>query len=145
MRFIFLSVSVFLIQVVQTQALCVRDEQANLRRGPGVSWNKTWEAIRYMPLKKLGKEKGWYRVEDVDGNIHWVREDLVTHDYSCAVIKTDFSNLRTGPGTQYPKAKVPQADKYVSFRIVKSQGDWIKVEDPEGDELWVTRDNLWIQ
>lgn len=98
-----------------------------------------------MPLKKLAKKDGWYRVEDMEGTIHWVKEDLVTEKYSCGAVKEDFANLRTGPGTNYPKAKAQQADRYVSFRILESKGRWIKVEDLEGDSAWIARENLWIQ
>lgn len=145
MKFLIFSVLVLAGSLKSTFGLCVSEEKANLRRGPGVHWTKTWEAIRYTPLEKLGKKNGWYRVKDIDGIIHWVKEDLVTRSYSCAAVKNSFANLRTGPGLQFPKAPFEKADKYVSFRVLKSKGRWIKLEDIEGDEVWAARENLWIQ
>jgi len=126
-------------------ALCVDDEKANLRQGPGLNFTKTFEAIRYMPLKKLSKQAGWYRVEDLDGKVHWVKENLVTGGYSCAAVKSDYANLRTGPGLEFKTAKASKGDKYLSFRVIQSKGRWVKLEDVEGDEVWAARDNLWIQ
>lgn len=127
-------------------ALCVHDEKANLRQGPDVvKFPIKWEVIRYTPLEKLSKQKGWYRVKDVDGEIHWVREDLVTTRFQCAVVKEEFASLRSGPGTKYPKVGAQRADKYMSFRVVKTEGDWVKVEDLEGDTFWIHRPLLWIQ
>jgi len=126
-------------------ALCVNQEKANLRFAPAVKAPKTWEVIRYTPLKKLAKKNGWYRVEDVDQKIHWVREDLVTSSFSCATIKSEFANLRKGPGTNFPKVKAGQGEKYLSFRVVKTKGRWIQLEDIEGDTVWAARENLWIQ
>lgn len=126
-------------------SLCVNQEKANLRQGPGLKWAITWEATRYMPLKKLSKQEGWYRVSDLDGKNHWVREDLVSTGFSCAVIKSEYANIRKGPGLNFPKTRAGKGDKYLAFRILKAQGRWIKVEDVEGDEAWIARENLWIQ
>ena len=145
MRLVVLCFGVLVGWADSAVGLCVSQEKANLRRGPGIHWTKTWEAIRYTPLEKLGKKAGWYRVKDMDGVIHWVKEDLVTTSFSCAAVRNDFANLRKGPGLQYPKAPFEKADKYVSFRILQSKGRWIKLEDIEGDEFWAARENLWIQ
>jgi len=126
-------------------ALCVNQEKANLRQGPGMRWPKTWEVIRYMPLKKISKKDGWYRVSDIDERTHWVREDMVSASFSCAAIRTPFANLRKGPGLNFPMTKAAKGDRYLSFRILKTRGRWIQVEDIEGDEVWIARENLWIQ
>lgn len=125
--------------------LCVQNDFANLRSGPGTSYKKTWKVFRYMPLKKLSKKNGWYKVKDVDGHIQWIREDLVTSAFRCAVIKNDYAHLRKGPGLSYPKIKAGEGKKYLSFRFIKKEKDWIKVEDQEGDDAWVHAPLVWIR
>ena len=125
--------------------LCVNEEKANLRKGPSMKHPKTWEVIRYTPLKRLGKQGGWYHVEDLDGQKHWVREDLVTSSFACAAVKTEFANLRKGPGTNWPSAQVPRGEKYLSFRILQTKGRWLRLEDVEGDIVWAARENFWVQ
>ena len=53
----------FLIILVQTfwgftpqnsEALCIKNERANLRKGPGTKHEKLWEVFKYMPFKQLG-------------------------------------------------------------------------------------------
>ena len=125
--------------------ICVDQDQAKLRKGPGTVWPITWEVVRYFPLKKLSKQSGWYRVEDVDGVKHWIREDLVTSKFTCATIKDEFAFLRTGPGKNFPKVPAQKGEKYLSFRVVSEKADWIKIEDTEGDQAWVQKDLVWVQ
>lgn len=124
--------------------LCVQTEFANLRSGPSTSFEQTWKVFRYMPLKKLDKKNGWYRVQDVDGREHWIREDLVTSSYRCAVIKNEWAYLRTGPGRHYPKKPAEKGLKYLSFRLLETKNGWAHLEDAQGDELWVHLPLLWL-
>jgi len=126
-------------------ALCVQVERASLHSGPGEDHPKSWEAIRYTPLKRLGKQSGWYQVENVDRDKHWIREDLVTTAYPCVVIQHDFANLRSGPGTQYPVKGAGRGVKHLAFRLVKTQADWLQVEDAEGDRVWIHAPLTWGQ
>jgi SH3-like domain-containing protein len=126
-------------------ALCVSAPEANLRYGPGTNYRKTWEVFRYMPLKKLKKQGDWYRVQDVDGDIHWVYGPLVTEKYQCAVVKDDKANVRSGPGTNYKQRAYSPVFKYYMFKILEIRGDWVKVQDDYGDTGWIYRPLLWIQ
>ncbi len=143
-KFLVFSVLSWLVQW-PLYALCVKENYANLRSGPGIHHDQTWQVTRYTPLKKLGKKNGWYHIEDVDHRKHWIREDLVTSSFSCAVIKEEYSNLRKGPGATYPQTKAGRGDKYLAFRVLAEKSGWVKVEDMEGDELWITKLNVWIQ
>ena len=48
------------------QALCIKDNKANLREGPGTQHEKLWEVHKYMPFKKIRKKGDWLRVQDLD-------------------------------------------------------------------------------
>lgn len=126
-------------------ALCVNVPEANLRGGPGTRYEKRWLVFKYTALKKIAKRRGWYKVRDVDGDLHWIHGKLVTAKIKCSVVKVDKANVRTGPGTRFKKSAMSPAIKYDSFRVIKRKGSWIKVVDEFGDKGWIFRKLLWIQ
>lgn len=127
------------------EALCIINEKANLRQGPGTHYEKLWQVFKYMPLKKLKKKGDWYRVQDVDEDIYWVHKKLVTTKYKCAVIKKNKTNLRKGPGTKYEQLSWSPVDKYFSMKVLETKGKWVRVEDSAGDKGWVHRPLIWVQ
>ncbi len=126
-------------------ALCVSADTANLRRGPGTKYEKTWQVFKYMPLEKVAEKGGWYKVKDVDGDIHWIYGKLVTSKYKCAVVKAKRANIRTGPGKRYRKTSISPAIKYDSFKVLKSGRKWVKVVDEFGEKGWIYKKLLWIR
>jgi SH3-like domain-containing protein len=128
-----------------TSALCVKVQTANLRSGPGTKYEKTWQVFKYMPLKKIGSKGNWYKVKDVDGDVHWIYKKLVTNKYRCAVVKAREANIRKGPGTKYKKTDLSPAIKYDTFKVIKTKGDWVKVVDEFGEAGWIHKKLLWIQ
>ncbi|UCH80907.1 MAG: hypothetical protein JSW20_14395 [Nitrospiraceae bacterium] len=142
----------FLITVLLTlcfsnysHALCVNVAEANLRSGAGTKFEKTWEVFKYMPFDKITKKGNWYQVKDVDGDVHWIYEKLVTSKIKCAVVKVDKANVRKGPGEKYGKTSMSPALKYDSFKVIKTQSPWVNVIDEFGDSGWIFRKLLWIQ
>ncbi len=126
------------------RALCVSNPEANLRSGPGTKYEKTWEVFKYMPFKKLAKKGAWYRVKDVDGDIHWIYGKLVSDKIKCAVVKRPKANVRTGPGTNHAQTSFSPVLRYYSFKVLKTKGVWVNVQDQDGDKGWIHRDLLWI-
>ena len=126
-------------------ALCIKERRANLRKGPGLNYDKLWEVFRYMPFKQLGKKGEWIRVQDLDGDIYWVHRRLTTKSFKCAVIKRDKTNLRRGPGTHYKKIKGIPGEKYFSMKVLKIKGNWVQVIDAWGDKAWIYRPLVWIK
>ena len=52
-------------------------------------------------------------------------------------IKDKKANLREGPGTHHKKLwEVP---KYMPFKKIRRKGDWLQVQDLDGDKYWVYR------
>ncbi len=126
-------------------ALCVGAQEANLRKGPGTKYAKTWEVFKYMPFKKISKKGNWYKVKDVDGDEHWVYTKLVTTKFECAVVKVDKANIRSGPGAQYSKIALSPALQYDVFKVVKTKSSWVQLVDEFGDTGWIFRKLLWVQ
>jgi SH3-like domain-containing protein len=127
-----------------SDALCVNVPEANLRSGPGTNYEKTWEVFQYMPFKKLTAKGNWYRVQDVDGDIHWIYNKLVTDKFRCAVVKVETANIRNGPGTNYSKSALSPLFKYDAFKVLQTKSSWVKVVDEFGDTGWIFRKLLWI-
>lgn len=128
---------------LQAKALCVSNSFANLRAGPSTQTEQTGRVFQYTPLEILSKDRNWYRVRDIEKRIHWIREDLVTRDYSCAQVKNDYANLRSGPGTSHPLVGAERADRLVPFRVLRQQELWLEVQDSEGDKMWVYQPLMW--
>jgi SH3-like domain-containing protein len=129
-----------------SHALCVKASTANLRSGPGTGYEKIWQVYRFMPLKKVGVSISgdWYAVRDVDGDVNWIHKTLVTGEYHCAIVKSKTVNMRTGPGTNYPRKFSEPASQYNSFRILQTKGAWIKAKDEWNNTGWIHNNYLWI-
>lgn len=141
---LFLTV-IFFLSSNYSYSLCINVPEANLRGGPGTKYDKTWEVFKYMPFNKLSRKGDWYRVKDVDGDVHWIYRKLVTEKFNCAVVKVDKANVRSGPGTRYGKNALSPALKYDSFKVLKTRSSWVKVSDEFGDSGWISKKLLWIQ
>ena len=126
-------------------ALCIKSEKANLRTGPGTKYEKLWQVFQYMPFKLLKTKESWKQVQDLDGDSYWVHAPLTTQKYKCAAIKNNQTNLRTGPGTKFPKVKWAPVDKFFSMRVLKIENNWVHIEDASGDKAWIYRPLVWIQ
>lgn len=134
----------FFFLINNVSALCVTVPEANLRNGPGTKYEKTWEVFKYMPFKRLAKKGNWYKVQDVDGDKHWIYRKLVTNSFNCAVVKVDKANVRSGPGTHFKKKYFSPSLKYYSYKELKRKGQWVKVLDEFGETGWIFRKLLWI-
>lgn len=128
----------------QASPLCINVPEANLRQGPGTNFDISWEVFKYMPLRKIGQEGDWIQVKDLDGDSHWVHGKLVTDAMRCAVVKADKANVRTGPGTQHATSPLSPVDHYYSFKVIKTKGEWVNVEDEVFNEGWVFKRLLWM-
>ncbi len=144
---IILGITVLILAVTGNHAfaLCVNSQEANVRQGPGTNFKKTWEVFKYMPFKKVSKKGAWYKVKDVDNDIHWIYGKLITTSFKCAVVKVDKANIRSGPGLNFDKKAASPALKYDSFKVEKTNTLWVKVEDEFGDTGWIYKKLLWIQ
>jgi SH3-like domain-containing protein len=132
---------------VDSHAVCIKVSKANIRMGPSTTYEKAWQVFRYMPFYKVGvsTDGTWYAVKDVDGDVNWIYKNLLTTRFHCAVVKSDWVNVRTGPGTNYRKSSMGRALRYDAFKVIKRQGRWVKVKDTFGEIGWIHRSYLWIQ
>jgi len=143
--FLLFTLVAFLFQKETAEALCVKDKKAYLRSGPGKHNEKLWTVLKYYPFRQIGREGSWLKVRDLDGHIFWIYRKLTTKAYMCAVIKNDKTNLRQGPGTNFPQVEWSPQKKYFSMKVLEIRGSWVRVVDSVGDKAWVHRPLVWIQ
>ena len=140
-----LTLTLLLFQESTAEALCIKDNKANLRLGPGKYFEKQWTVFKYMPFKQLGKKGNWIKVQDLEGTIFWVYKKLTTKKYMCAVIKNNKTKLRQGPGTKFSEVEWSPIDKFFSMKVLKIKNSWVHIEDSVGDRAYVHRPLVWIQ
>ena len=99
---------------------------------------------KFMPLLQTGKKGAWLKVQDLEGETHWVSESAVSHKIYCAVVKTKTAKLRSGPGYDQPPAGLSSVDKYTPFEKVDRDGEWVQVKDDYAATYWVHETNIWI-
>lgn len=125
------------------QALCVKASNANLRKGPGSKHPVSWQVGKFTPLLELQYKNGWYKVRDMDGEIHWIYKSLVTKSYQCMMVKVSMAALRKGPGLDQAYAELPSVGRYYSFRRVGFEPPWYGVEDDAGGRYWIHENLVW--
>lgn len=124
-------------------ALCVVNQGTTLHSGPGFQYPKTsWDLSTHTPLKKLDVWNDWYKVSDVDGDVHWVHSGATADGYSCLIVKIDKAILRGGPGKRYHEAE--SVLKYHVFRLSNKKEKWLQV-NYEDEWFWLLDSSVWIQ
>lgn len=126
------------------EPVCVVKSGANLRRGPGAKFPVTWTVPRYMPLLKVANHGPWLKVQDLEGESHWIAKSAISKKLTCAVVKTKTAKLREGPGVEHPLAGLSSVDRYTPFQKIDRDGEWVQVKDDYGAKYWVHETNVWI-
>jgi SH3-like domain-containing protein len=126
------------------EPVCVVRPHVSLRKGPGKEFGVSWAVPKYMPLLKIDKKGAWFKVQDLEGENHWVSATSVSKKTMCAVVKTKTAKLRQGPGPEHPLAELSSVDRYTPFRKIDRDGEWIQVKDDFNGTYWVHETNVWI-
>jgi len=124
--------------------VCVSVERANLRKGPGTQFPVSWTVGQFMPLNKIDQKGAWYKVEDLDREVHWISSSMVSTRFSCVVVRRKIASLRQGAGSGFPVTEPSFADKYTPFKKTDRDGAWIQVEDEYKGKFWVNENQVWI-
>jgi SH3-like domain-containing protein len=125
---------------VQGQQVCVSAARANMRAGPGAKFRITWEVNRNMPLLQVAKEGEWIKVRDVDGDLHWIQQRLVSNKRDCITVKAEKANIRKAPTNKADTWFT--VEKYTSFHRIGQKENWVKIEY-EGETMWVAQSLVW--
>jgi SH3-like domain-containing protein len=122
------------------ERLAVAVPKANIRSGPGTHHEIVWQVYKYYPVKTIKKSGSWYWFVDFEGDRGWIHESLVRRIPTVITIK-GICNIRSGPGTKYKI--VLEAEKGVSFKVLKRKGSWIRVQHADGDKGWIHKSLVW--
>ena len=133
-------IGISVCNVAEGKMLSTNAPNVNIRSGPGTNYEILWQAGQYYPLNILEKKGNWYYFSDFEQDKGWIYVTLVS-DIPSLVVKVDEANVRSGPGKKYPL--VFKALKGVSFKVLKTKGNWVQVKHGDGDIGWIYRSLLW--
>jgi len=126
------------------QSFCVKKNGVNLYQGPKTSSAVSWTVGKNMPLQGTGEKKGSFvEVEDLDGQIHWIKRGDVSTKNRCLVIQVRSTRLRQGSGKNSPMAEMANMTKYSPFKDLGGEEGWTLIEDDTGAKAWVNLDHVW--
>lgn len=122
------------------QMVSIQGSAVNLRAGPRANAEVLWEVTRGYPLKVIGRQGRWLRVQDFENDHAWVARSL-TGRTPHHVVRTDVANLRSGPGTRFKV--LARLQRYEVLRTRGKQEGWVRVERETGQRGWVAKRLLW--
>lgn len=120
--------------------LTVTSKEANFRSRPSTKSDILFTMGRYYPVKVLQKKGNWYRVEDFENYRAWVHRSLLG-SVKAVVVKAEIANIRDQPNTR--GRIVLKAKRYVPFKVLAHQKDWLKVQHDDGEVGWLHRNLVW--
>ena len=123
-----------------SRLLAVTSKEANFRSGPSTKSDILFTMGRYYPVKVLQKKGNWYRVEDFENYRAWVHRSLLGR-VKAVVVKAEIANIRDQPSTR--GQIVLKAKRYVPFKVLGRQKDWLKVRHDDGEVGWMHRSLVW--
>lgn len=59
------------------KTVVVKVGKCNVRKGPGKSYSIVFTAIKGTPFLVVNEKNGWYRLKHSDGDIGWVKNNLL--------------------------------------------------------------------
>lgn len=118
----------------------LKAEEANVRRGPGLTHRIDWVFLRRdMPLEILAEHGHWRKVRDVDDATGWIHHAMLKGGRS-AVVTAPRTALRDGPGRE--RRVVAIAESGVIAALERCRGEWCEIE-AGGHSGWAPRTDLW--
>ena len=120
--------------VSAAQTYSIQSETANIRSGPGTTFEVMWQVEKYYPISVIEKKGKWYQFRDFEGDTGWVHNSLLGKSRSVITVK-DNCLVRSGPGQQN-KARF-MARRGVPFALLDRKGNWLKVRHAEGLRGWI--------
>ncbi|RLJ80510.1 SH3 domain-containing protein [Pedobacter alluvionis] len=117
----------------------VTADTLNIREEANIQSNK----VKGMDAATLGAilrvyeiKNGWYKISSSTNN--WVNASY-TKDVKRYTINTNALNVRSGPGTNYPK--VGSLSKNQEVFVIEEENNWFKIS---ADNKWVKKEFLTI-
>lgn len=141
--FLFLvAAAIFTFQLWAAEPVCAKG-QTTLHKGPSSKEAISWKVGKYMPFLKLSTKKGWAKLQDLEGVVHYARATELSSRTRCVVVKTNVAGLHREPSSKAPAADFKTVDRFTPFKRVSDQSEWIQVEDEAGHQAWIHESQVW--
>lgn len=118
----------------------IKGNQVNVREQPSTRSATLWELGSGYPLQVRQRKGQWLRVRDFESTLGWVYAPL-TSKKPAMLVTAPRANLRSGPGTQYPR--VGQLQQHEVVHTLKKSGRWAQVQREGGEKGWIARSLAW--
>ncbi|MBW2513141.1 MAG: SH3 domain-containing protein [Deltaproteobacteria bacterium] len=126
--------------LAMAERLSVSSSIANIRSGPGTTYEILWKVENYYPIQVIKKSGSWINFRDFEGDEGWIHTSLVDENPTVITIK-DTCNVRTGPGTDHDV--IFTVEKGIPFLILDRQKSWIHIQHADGDRGWIHKSLVW--
>ncbi len=125
----------------QPYFVSIKDGIAYMREGPGENYRIKWIYHRKnLPMEVTAVFEGWRRVKDMDGEVGWIHEALLSRERTALILgRRDVAVRRTADAAS---DVVAQAEPGVIGRLVGCTASSCEMRF-EGSRGWVDRDRLW--
>lgn len=130
----------FLSLSVWAEMMCIATRKANIREGPGIEYDVSWEDWRNVPLEIIDHSGNWYHVTDYAGDEGYLHGSVLSKR-ECVIVKTRRANIRSGPGLNYEPEWI--VDNGYPFLVSEQEGDWLKVDGTGGVSGWIHKSIVW--
>lgn len=140
-----IALTLFLTLVLASTAtarmISVSSYVANIHSSPSLNeYNVVLQAPRYYPLSVKGSQDRFYRVVDYQGRSGWIHDSVVSNTPT-VIVNIRRANIRSGPGTNNSIAF--RARLGVTFKVLDTRGDWIRIEHESGRTGWIFEELVW--
>jgi SH3-like domain-containing protein len=130
-----------LIQPVMAERKAISKNRANIRSGPGTTYEILWQVERYYPIEVIRTVGQWYFFRDFEGDTGWIKNTIVNNTLTVITSKGDKVNVRNGPGVKYEKLFM--VEKGVPFKVIQKKDNWLQIEHADGDKGWIFQGLVW--
>ncbi|MDD2463111.1 MAG: SH3 domain-containing protein [Desulfobulbus sp.] len=127
------------------EMVSIAGDDINMRSAPGTDQPVLWQLGSGFPLEVITQKGDWFQVKDFEGSSGWVHRKT-TQQTPYVIVRANKGtdqqiNVRKEPRTD--AEIVAKANYGVVFRVLATQGTWIKVEHTQGVSGWVLGSLLW--
>jgi SH3-like domain-containing protein len=130
----------FFVDEACAERMAIAAKIANIRSGPGMSYEVLWQVAMYHPIEVNETSGAWYGFTDYEGDRGWVHKSLVKKIPTVITVK-ERCNVRSGPGTNH--AVLFSVGSGIPFKIIGKKGNWIHIEHADGDRGWIHKSLVW--
>ncbi|ETR73280.1 MAG: SH3, type 3 [Candidatus Magnetoglobus multicellularis str. Araruama] len=130
-----------LVQPAMADRKAISTNKANIRSGPGTTYEILWQVEKYYPIEIIRTVGDWYFFRDFEGDTGWVKNTIVNDTLTVITAKGNTVNVRKGPGTKHEK--VFMVEKGVPFKVLQKKGTWLQIEHADGDRGWIYKGLVW--